>query len=230
MDIIDVGGMGVRTAVVQLRRKGTPCRFTIYPMIHVGEPSFYRTVRTRLARHDLIVQEGISGPTRAGELLTSVYRSETLQLRLGLQVQPGDLCDVGVPVVRPDMTGPEFEERWRGIGLPERAFWYATVPAFGLYTRLFMSREMLARELFTLGGDTLAIEEPSGFALHEIVLDQRDALLCAEVTRIHTERCEEDIDVAVVYGAGHVAPLVAHLRARHGYVPRDAEWLLVFDF
>jgi hypothetical protein len=229
VDIIDVSGMGVRSAVVQLRRKGTPCRFTIYPMIHVGEPSFYRAVRARLARHDLIVEEGIAGPTRAGELLTSVYRSETLQLRLGLQVQPRDLCDVGIPVVRPDMSGPEFEERWRRIGLPERAFWYATVPAFGLYTRLFMSREMLARELQT-DCETLAIQEPSGFELHEIVLDQRDALLCAEASRIHTERCEEEIDVAVVYGAGHVAPLVAHLRARHGYVPRDAEWLLVFDF
>jgi hypothetical protein len=229
VDIIDVSGMGVRSAVVQLRRKGTPCRFTIYPMIHVGEPSFYLAVRARLARHDLIVEEGISGPTRAGELLTSVYRSETLQLRLGLQVQPRNLCDVGVPVVRPDMTGPEFEERWRRIGLPERALWYAATPAFGLYTRLFMSRAMLAREL-QLDCDTLAIEEPTELELMKIITDERDALLCAEAGRIHTGRCEEDIDVAVVWGAAHVAPLVAYLRMRYGYVPRDAEWLLVFDF
>ena len=229
MDIVDVGGMGVRTAVVQLRRKGTPCRFTIYPMIHVGEPSFYRAVRERLARHDLIVEEGVIGPSRTAELLTSVYRSETLQLRLGLQVQPRDLCDVGVPRVRPDMTGPDFEERCRRIGVPERAFWYAAVPAFGVFTRLFMSRAMLAREL-QLDCDTLAIEEPTELELMKIITDDRDALLCAEATRIHTERCEEDIDVAVVYGAAHVAPLVAHLRARHGYVPRDAEWLQVFDF
>jgi hypothetical protein len=229
MDIIDVSDLGVRTAVVQLRRKGTPCRFTLYPMIHVGEPSFYQAVRARLARHDLIVDEGIIGPSRMAELLTSVYRSDPLRTRLGLQVQPRDLCDVGVPVVRPDMTGPEFEDRCRGIGLPERALLYTAVPAYGVFVRLFLTRAMLAQEL-QLDCDTLAIREPTGLRIEEIITDERDALLCAEADRIHTGRCEEDIDVAVVWGAAHVAPLVAYLRMRYGYVPRDAEWLLVFDF
>lgn len=229
MDIIDVSDLGVRTAVVQLRRKGTPCRFTLYPMIHLGEPSFYQAVHARLARHDLIVEEGVAGPSRMADLLTSVYRSEALRARLGLQVQPRDLCDVGVPVVRPDMTGPEFEDRCRDIDLPERALLYTAVPTFGLFVRLFLTRAMLAQEL-QLDCDTLAIREPTGLRIEEIVTDERDALLCAEVSRIHTERCEEDIDVAVVYGAGHVAPLVSHLRVRHGYVPRSADWLLVFDF
>jgi len=62
VDIIDVSDRGVRTAVLELRRKGTPCRFTIYPMIHVGEAAFYRDVRARLAGHDLIVAEGRVAP------------------------------------------------------------------------------------------------------------------------------------------------------------------------
>jgi hypothetical protein len=228
MDIIDVSGMGVQSAVIELRRKGTPCRFTIYPMIHLGEASFYREVSARLATHDLIVNEGIIGPSPTTSYLTQVYRSKTLQSRLGLQVQPSDLHDVGVPVVTPDMTGPEFERRWRKIGLPERAMWYTMVPAVRLYLDVFASRELLAREL-QLDSDTLAIEEPTGLELVEIIADQRDVLLCEAATRIHAERCAEDINVAVVYGAAHVAPLVAHLRARHGYIPRSGEWLRVFS-
>jgi hypothetical protein len=228
VDIIEVGAMGVRSVVLELRRKGTPCRFTIYPMLHVAEASFYREVAARLAGHDLIVEEGMVGPSRTASFLTHVQRSKTLQLRLGLQAQPRDLCDVGVPVLRPDMTGPEFERRWRGVGVGERAMWYTAAPAVGLYFRLFVTRTQLANNL-RLDSDTLAIEEPTGLELHEIIGDQRDVLLCEALTRIHTERCNEDINVAVVYGAGHVAPLVKHLRARHGYVPRGGEWLQVFS-
>ncbi len=228
MDIIDASDLGVRTVVLELRRRGTPCRFTIYPMIHVGEASFYREVASRLATHDLIVAEGIIGPSRATRLMTQVYRSKPLLDRLGLQVQSRDLYDVGVPVVFPDMTGPELDRRWGEIGLPERAMWSVLAPATRLYLDRFASREMLANHLH-LDCDTLAIEEPSGFELDEIVCDQRDALLCEAVTEIHTQRCEEDINVAVVYGAAHVAPLVNHLRARHGYVPRSGEWLQVFS-
>jgi hypothetical protein len=228
MDIIDGSDLGVRTVVLELRRKGTPCRFTIYPMIHVGEASFYREVAARLATHDLIVAEGIIGPSRAGSMLAKLYQSRALLDRLGLQAQSYELYDVGVPIVMPDMTGPEFERRWSEIRLPERAMWTVLMPAARFYLDAFASREMLASYLH-LDCDTLAIEEPSGFQLDEIVRDQRDALLCEAVTRIHTQRCEEDINVAVVYGAAHVPPLVAHLRVRHGYVPRSGEWLQVFS-
>jgi hypothetical protein len=228
VDIIDVSAMGVQSAVIELRRKGTPCRFTIYPMIHIGEASFFREVSARLAVHDLIVAEGIIGPSPTTKHITQIYRSKALQARLGLEAQSHELYDVGVPIVCPDMTGPELERRWRGIGLPERAMWYTMAPAYRLYLDTFATRETVARHL-QLDSDTLAIEEPSGLELIEIITDQRDVLLCDAVTRIHTERCEEDINVAVVYGAGHVAPLVTHLRARHGYVPRSAEWLRVFS-
>jgi hypothetical protein len=33
--------------------------------------------------------------------------------------------------------------------------------------------------------------------------------------------------VAVVYGAGHMPGIAAGLRARHGYLPRKADWVVV---
>jgi hypothetical protein len=47
---------------------------------------------------------------------------------------------------------------------------------------------------------------------------------------IYKERHHGEIDVAVVYGAGHM-PVIAHaMQRRYGYRPRTAEWLTVFDF
>jgi hypothetical protein len=36
--------------------------------------------------------------------------------------------------------------------------------------------------------------------------------------------------VAIVYGAGHVLPVVTYMMAALGYVVTDAEWLTVFSY
>jgi hypothetical protein len=51
----------------------------------------------------------------------------------------------------------------------------------------------------------------------------------AALVQIHLKRSGEPIDVAVVYGAGQMSAVARYLLARHGYRPREAEWLTVFD-
>jgi hypothetical protein len=43
-----------------------------------------------------------------------------------------------------------------------------------------------------------------------------------------TERCDESIAVAVLYGADHIPAIAAGLMDRYRYRPRKAEWLTVF--
>jgi hypothetical protein len=43
------------------------------------------------------------------------------------------------------------------------------------------------------------------------------------------QRCQEPIEVAVVYGAEHMASVIRYLLGRYGYRPREAQWLTVFD-
>ena len=58
---------------------------------------------------------------------------------------------------------------------------------------------------------------------------QRDERLLAALGRLHEQRSTEDIEVAVVYGAGHVAAAVHALNDRYGYKARSAEWITVVD-
>jgi hypothetical protein len=229
MDIIEAGGLGARTAVVELRAKGSRCRFTLYPMIHLADPAFYAEVAARLARHDLLVVEGVIGPAPAVDLMTLTYRMPGRLGRLGLQVQPRSLYEVGVPLVTPDITGPEFQRRWLQISLSERALVCLVAPLYALYFTLFGTRSWIAHRL-ALDDDILNVEEPSGLELEKLIGDDRDALLCAALTEIHEARRGDDISVAVVYGAAHIRPVVTYLRARHGYVVWSGEWLTVFDF
>jgi pheromone shutdown protein TraB len=63
----------------------------------------------------------------------------------------------------------------------------------------------------------------------QVLIDRRDQLLLDALGRIHLERCDESITVAVVYGAGHIPAVAAGLMARYGYRPREAEWITLLS-
>jgi hypothetical protein len=106
VQIVEATEGWVRVAELRLRRRGTPLRFVLYPMIHIGEPAFYAEVRRRLADVDLVVAEGVGGG-RAVEGLTSVYRGLGEDPASGVVVQD-DVFPPGVPVLCPDSSGADF--------------------------------------------------------------------------------------------------------------------------
>jgi hypothetical protein len=229
MEIIDAGAMGVRSAVLRLAKRGTPLRFTIYPMIHLAEADFYTEVSSRLREHDLIVAEGMQSPNKNVQRMTQAYRAAGGAERLGLVAQTRAVVEVGVPIIWADMTGEEFDEKWQDVPLVERLIASAGGPLAGLYLRAFGSREFLARYL-PIDDDTAVDDWRPESGLDKLVCDEREALLVEELGRIHAERHDGPLDVAIVYGAAHALPVVTYLMAALGYVVIGAEWLTVFDY
>ncbi|MGI5129189.1 hypothetical protein ACQEVB_20455 [Pseudonocardia sp. CA-107938] len=227
MDIVDATGAEVRVAVATLARRGTPLRFTLVPMLHVGPPEFFAAVSDLLRRHDLVVAEGVRGG-RAVTTLTSAYAGAAGNPRLGFVVQPQEMVEVGRPVIRPDMDGAEFDRHWNAVDLGERLITSVGAPAVGWWMRTFATRAQIARQM-ALDDGVLVDVDADESQVRALFGDRRDALLAAALTAIHDERSTEQITVAVVYGAMHVRPAVTALR-RLGYVVRHAEWLRVFTF
>jgi hypothetical protein len=232
MQLIEVSLTSVRSAEITLQRAGTPLRFVLFPMLHLGSESFYREVTKRLGQCQIIVAEGVSKHAIAARAMTLAYRLPGRRRRLGLTQQNIDPASAGVPVVRPDMTAGQFRQGWRSVPALQQIAVYGLVPvvALGFWlvgSRRLLSRYLVAEDLPDLA-DGLAREHAPD--LTELVVDKRDALLLAALDAIHAERSAEPIAVAVLYGARHM-PAVAHqLLARYGYRPRAAEWLTVFEF
>jgi hypothetical protein len=108
MQIIEVTGYSVRSAVITMRRTGAPLEFVIFPMLHVASPTFYSQVRLRLRECDLIVLEGIRGKSAGVSALTLAYRFAPRRRRNGLQEQRDEfLLPKDVPVINPDVTATE---------------------------------------------------------------------------------------------------------------------------
>jgi hypothetical protein len=221
---------GVRSAVIDFRRPGAVFRFVIFPMIHIGEPSYYAEVTERLRSCDLIIAESAPGASSHVRTMTRTYRPVMRTDRLGLVVQDIDYRSVGVPVVASDVSAEAFDSgwkervpRWQSIGLRVAA------PAVGLWLQHIASRRDIASALEA--GDIPTLAELEAAAMMEgivdVTLDQRNARLARAIRQVHRERGDEPLRVAIVWGAGHMRAVTTELYAL-GYRPGDAEWLTVF--
>ncbi|MFE0630689.1 hypothetical protein ACFW3D_27465 [Streptomyces sp. NPDC058864] len=219
---------GVRSALIRFRSRGTALVFELYPMIHLAEPAFYEEVTARLrASCDLVIAEGIRGGT-AARALTRSYRSLSGHERLGLVVQDIDFATLGVPVMCPDMSGEEFDDRWRRLPLKERAALAALVPAYVAGMRLLGTRRFLARHLQL--EDLPVDDEDTDLQADDLVLHQRDRLLIDAVTRLHHARAgrAEPFTAGILYGAAHMRAVTTALMDL-GYRPAGSQWLTVFS-
>jgi hypothetical protein len=232
VQLIEVSIIGVRSAVITLQAPGTPMQISLFPMLHLGTPDYYQSVTARLAACDVIIAEGISGQSVIARALTLAYRLPARSRRLALTVQHIDCASLGVPVVRPDLTAPQFRALWRTIPALQRLTVWCLVPIFAVSFALLGTRRTLSRHVATedLPSSLDGLARQAMPKLIAGVLDHRDDLLVACLDSIHEQRHAEDVNVGVVYGAGHM-PAVAHaMFRRHGYRPSAAEWISVFDF
>lgn len=230
MQIIEVTGYAVRSAVYTLRRKGSPLEFVVFPMVHVATPTFYAQVRRRLRDCDLIVLEGVKGESAGVSTLTLAYRFAPRIRRNGLVEQRDcDLLPEGVPVLCPDVTAAEVMADLRALPRTTYALLMVLAPVLGLVfairgPRAFLDEDQAVEDLpTTLRAEMLAADDEVGPAL----TDRRDRRLLEALGAIHEERRHERIRVAVVYGAGHVPAVVRGLAESYGYLPRESDWLTV---
>jgi len=232
VQLIEVSLTGVRSAAITLRSPSAAMRIVLLPMVHLGTPDYYQAVTALLADCDLIIAEGISGKSATVRALTLAYRLPARRRDLGLTVQDIDYAALGRPVVCPDMTARQFADNWRSVPLLQRLAILCAVPPVALSFALTGTRRTFTRYLATddLPGFTDARLRQALPQFTKVVLDDRDRLLVDCLESVLRSRREEDIAVAVAYGAEHMPAVTHELFERHGYRPRAAEWLTVLDF
>ncbi len=93
MQYIEASVIGVRSAVITLKRRATPLRFVLVPMVHVAEPGFYREVAALAGECALIVAEGAPSRYAPMQVLMATLRWDGLVD----QITSLDLESLGVP-------------------------------------------------------------------------------------------------------------------------------------
>jgi len=214
---------------MEFRHRDSRVSVTLYPMVHVGEATFYETTYGEALSHDVTLVEGIRSPL--SRHLTRSYRWLNFE-KLGLTLQPKPPAQNAVAgkVVNADLSPDEFHREWRKIFLPLRAVLFVLAPLVELKKRLFASRETLGHKMSLedrKSADEILSWSPTMEPFHHSVLHARDErlleCLIAELDATEAKR------VAVVYGAMHIRSVVRELGKR-GFYCAEARWRTIFAF
>lgn len=196
-------------------------------MLHVATPAFYAEVTRRLGECAVVVAEGISGRSVLTSAFTMSYRIIPANRRSGLVVQKIDYAALGVPVIRPDLTGKEFARSWRTLPLLHRVAMWCLLP-FVVVAQFFGGRKRLLSPNIAINDDVLGSDADDQW--DQVLGGERDERVLLALAELHETRSTERIDVAVVYGAGHVPELARRLAETLDYRPRSADWITVVDW
>jgi hypothetical protein len=223
MQYIESSIIGIRSAVITLKRRETPLRFILFPMVHIGEPEFFRTVEARAAECDLIVAEG--APSRYAPI--HAWMSQFRFDNLVDQLTALDLDALGVPV------------RWEYDPEPKLQTSQDRIKARATDAAGAIILKALGRFGSPLGVPSLDQSDDhddrwdhlgGGRFERTIVqrlLHDRDAQLTRALGEAHEERCQQPGKVAVVWGAAHIPAAVDYLTETLRYYVEDATWLMV---
>ncbi|MDN3351163.1 hypothetical protein [Actinomadura sp. DC4] len=221
MQFIESSIVGVRSAVLTLACRASPMRFMLFPMVHVGEPAFFRDVTVRLRDCAVIVAEGSPNGSHPVRERMSRIRTDRLVDQIGAL----DLGSLGIPVFWEYTAPPPRSRAERIAHTAEDSVGAVALRLLGRYG-----------DPLDLAGLDEADDHDDRWAtgrygrwLRDRVVDRRDDTLNRRLTALHDEHRERPITVAVVYGAGHMPAVVEHLRGEFRYYVKNAEWLVVVN-
>jgi hypothetical protein len=232
MQFIEQSLLGVRSARLGFESRTSPAHITLFPMVHVGEPEFYRLTYEDALAHDVVLFEGVRSP-----IATRITRSYRWlvgsRAMAGLVVQPRmDANGARAKVVHADLTAEDFAAEWKAVPLWQRALIYIFAPLVGLRRRWFETRNGLAKQMRC--EDQPTVREllgmgPETGALTQAILHARDSRLLDCLRAELSVAAKHAPSIAVVYGAAHMRAVVRELTSRRNFRVTSADWRTVMS-
>ena len=229
MQFIEVNSFEVRSAVHQLERRGETLRFVLFPMIHIGEKSYYEDIAARASRCDLLLVEGV--PSIWARIATRSYALFAARLGLVTQLEL-DLRALRPKVINTDLSAEEFDAAHAELPVAARMILPLFLPLAGLYFLLRGNRELLAEQLETSDlpnrEEILSASEATD-ALDDLLLSRRDRAFLLRLQSLFEDSRGKSITIGIIYGAAHMPAIFRFLSDQLHYRVVDSSWSLVFS-
>lgn len=231
MQLLDSSDWGLRSARLTFRSATSNVTVTLFPMIHLGEASFYDAVYRDACAHDAVLVEGVRSPVTTR--VTRAYRWIEGAKHIALVVQPRhpEQSDSKATIIHSDLSGDEFEQHWRKVPLHLRLLLYVGAPIYALYYRWFGSRTSLAKghALDDLPNRDETLRWTPEFASFDnAILGERDKRLVEMMNDYLDAAPTEARRLAIVYGARHMRAVIKELTRNRDFHCVDSDWMLIF--
>ena len=230
VQILESSMLGLRTAQMVFRSRGSPVSITLYPMVHVGDERFYQQTYDEAFSHDVVLVEGVKSPVSRN--LTRSYRWLNFK-NLGLVNQPKapPQASVAARIVKADLNSDEFHREWRQVSMVLRAMFLIGAPLYGLYRRIVASREGLARSMSLedrQSADELLNWSPRFEPVKHSIIHARDQRLIECLAAELDSSNGSEKRIAVVYGARHMRAVLREL-TKLGFNCSQSSWQTIIS-
>lgn len=231
MQIVERSMMGVRAARQTMQSPDKQVSVTLFPMIHIGQESFYRQVHADALQHDVVLVEGVRSPVT--RLITSSYRwIDKAKLQLVVQPRIPTALDGNPRIVHADLSTEEFHLQWSKLPFWLKLLVGIFAPLVGIHRRLFATRESLAKAMEMedrLSSDEILSLDPRFAALRQTILHVRDQRLIERLGEELDRVADRPNKIAIIYGAAHMRAVLAEL-SRRNFRTAGATWQMVMAF
>lgn len=229
MQILESSVFGLRSARLGFQSANANASVTLFPMVHVGDNSFFDRVYRDAFDHDVILVEGVKSPI--SRYMTRSYRWAASG-KLGLSVQPpypkDELATEKTKLA--DISSEQFFVEWKKIPWWQRTLLRIMAPVLGLHHRLFYSRESLAENMAMedmQSSDDFISYNPDFEALNNCILYARDEILTSKLREEIKKAALMPIRISVVYGAAHMRAVITELQNLR-FSCQSSDWITIF--
>lgn len=230
MQFIENSSFGVRSSILSLACKSVPLKFILFPMMHIGEPSYYGQIAETLSTCDVIVYEGVQSKT--SKIITSSYRQFAQNRDCGLTTQNEalDMESLGAELIHADMSGNEFDREWSNLPFAMRLSVILFTPLLGIVLKLFGDKILLS-----VSGDVNDLPDRSAVLNPDdpfsgLIIKKRDKELLKRLDNVFREKRSKNQTIGIVYGAKHMPAVAGYLINNLGYYVQDARWVNIATF
>ena len=226
MQILENSLFGLRAAQITFVHPDRKLRVSLFPVIHVAEPTFFDEVYEQAYKADLVLTEGINTPV--SRRLTRAYRYMATR-DSGLVLQSAAMPKRSEKTRHADLKPEEFIALWRDVPWWLRTLATILAPVVGLKNRWFLNRAILAKQLEM--SDLSSRETILGWneitaPFDKAILHERDKHLLS-VLQAEMNKAANDTHLAIIYGAAHM-PAVIRALPDMGFVWQGSHWMSVF--
>ena len=230
MQFIESTSFGVRSAVWTLKSNDASPTIVLFPMMHIGDEGFFSKVKSHVAKMDFVLTEGVKSKT--SKLITYSYRGIVKNHKIGLALQTKlTASEINGEIIHADVTAEEFENRWKTIPFFSRLKLSILFPLYGFYLRYFGSRELIAKNALNTESAwsraDLLNDDDDWENAKDVLVDWRDENLLRILDDTLSKHNAENVNIGIVYGAGHMRAVMRYLMDHYNYRVIDSEWLEV---
>ena len=218
-------------------------KFRLAPMIHIGSEEYYQTVFEKIKDCDEIFYEGLSLIKKEEKFYKKIslknfnltYRQyKTIANKLGLvtQSESFNLKELKDKLTHTDFNAKTGDDAWKELSLKEKIKLSLISPAQLFILQQGITRERLAKFFMTSYQDAYLVfgpvEDEEGTS-DNFLMNQREQIIFKNIRKRMETESDLDKTIGIIYGEGHMKSIARFLIDRYHFVPRNGQFLKVFD-